>query len=353
MRQRTRISPRSRGLLATAGAALALTAGVPGAGAADVGALEQRVASARAEAEALAGEIQARQAELAQVQAEAAAAAAREQQLSALLAQGEERAAALHTDVLSSRERLEREQQRLGRARDALAERLVAIYKSGVPDPASVILESDGFDDLVSRSGYLTELQQADNDIAERVEEVRDEVEFRLGVVRRLERRAEAYNARLAAATSQIASVRAQAEGAAAELAAAVDSRAALVAGLQSDIEGWVGDIQAAEAAAARRAQEEADAAAAESAEEAEAEVERWLGGPYTIPAYIVMCESGGNYSALNPSSGAGGAYQILPSTWEAYGGEGAPHEAPRDEQDAIAAQIWADSGGGAWVCAG
>ena len=63
------------------------------------------------------------------------------------------------------------------------------------------------------------------------------------------------------------------------------------------------------------------------------------------------MCESGGNYSALNPSSGAGGAYQILPSTWELYGGQGEPQNAPKAEQDRIAAEIWADSGSGAWVC--
>ena len=63
------------------------------------------------------------------------------------------------------------------------------------------------------------------------------------------------------------------------------------------------------------------------------------------------MCESGGNYSALNPSSGAGGAYQVLPSTWELYGGQGEPQNAPKAEQDRIAAEIWADSGSGAWVC--
>ena len=98
---------------------------------------------------------------------------------------------------------------------------------------------------------------------------------------------------------------------------------------------------------------QEARAAEARAATQAEAEEEvgRWLGGPYSIPTYIVMCESGGNYSALNPSSGAGGAYQILPSTWELYGGQGAP-EASKEEQDRIAAEIWADSGGGAWVCA-
>ena len=39
------------------------------------------------------------------------------------------------------------------------------------------------------------------------------------------------------------------------------------------------------------------------------------------------MCESGGNYGAVNPSSGAGGAYQILPSTWRLYGGKGSPQE--------------------------
>ena len=49
------------------------------------------------------------------------------------------------------------------------------------------------------------------------------------------------------------------------------------------------------------------------------------------------MCESGGNYGAVNPSSGAGGAYQILPSTWELYGGQGEPQDAPKAEQDSIA----------------
>ena len=54
---------------------------------------------------------------------------------------------------------------------------------------------------------------------------------------------------------------------------------------------------------------------------------------------------------AVNASSGAGGAYQILPSTWELYGGQGEPQNAPKGEQDKIAAEIWADSGPGAWVC--
>lgn len=74
-------------------------------------------------------------------------------------------------------------------------------------------------------------------------------------------------------------------------------------------------------------------------------------GGGYTIPSGIVQCESGGNYSAVNPSSGAGGAYQILPSTWQAYGGQGLPENAPAAEQDRIAAAIYANQGASAWTC--
>ena len=73
--------------------------------------------------------------------------------------------------------------------------------------------------------------------------------------------------------------------------------------------------------------------------------------GGYAIPAGIVQCESGGNYSAVNPQTGAGGAYQILPSTWSAYGGQGLPQDAPAAEQDRIASQIYASEGASAWSC--
>jgi peptidoglycan hydrolase-like protein with peptidoglycan-binding domain len=75
------------------------------------------------------------------------------------------------------------------------------------------------------------------------------------------------------------------------------------------------------------------------------------VGGGYTVPSSIVQCESGGNYSAVNPSSGAGGAYQILPSTWAAYGGQGLPQDASPAQQGQIAAEIYAHQGSSAWTC--
>jgi hypothetical protein len=68
------------------------------------------------------------------------------------------------------------------------------------------------------------------------------------------------------------------------------------------------------------------------------------------LPACTWQPESGGNPSAVNPSSGAGGYYQIMPSTWAAYGGSGAPQSAPMSEQTAIAQKIYQSQGPGAWT---
>jgi Transglycosylase-like domain len=73
-----------------------------------------------------------------------------------------------------------------------------------------------------------------------------------------------------------------------------------------------------------------------------------YAGGAYSIPTDIVMCESGGDYGAVNPSSGAFGAYQVLPSTWSALCSDLARDPAG---QDACAARIMATQGRGAWVC--
>jgi hypothetical protein len=188
------------------------------------------------------------------------------------------------------------------------------------------------------RAEYLQRIEDSDTKLAARVEQVRNEVRHELELVAALKARVDAYNEELAAARSEIAAVRGRAEDAAARLDALAAVRSSTLAELKSRIGEWVREIEVAEAASRAAAEET---------------VGRWLGGPYSIPTYIVMCESGGNYSALNPGSGAGGAYQILPSTWALYGGDGAPQDAPKVEQDRIAAEIWADSGGNAWVCAG
>jgi septal ring factor EnvC (AmiA/AmiB activator) len=321
-------------LLCALTGATALLAG-PAAGA-SISALQQKLSAARDEAGSRVAELQATQAELAAAEGEAAAASAREHRLTALLATGEEKAARLAGEVRQTQRRLSVEKKRLRRARGVLAARLVAIYESGSPSTASVVLAADSLDELATRTEYLERIQQSDSDLASRVAQVRRTVAVALTRVAALKARADSYNERLAFARAEIANVRENAEAAASHLNSIAAARSVSLATLKSKISSWVSDIQAAEAA---------------SAAEAETTVERWLGGPYAIPSYIVMCESGGNYSALNPSSGAGGAYQILPSTWKLYGGQGEPQNASKAEQDRIAAEIWADSGPSAWIC--
>lgn len=315
----------------------ALALAVAPAWAASVDSLRGKVDRAREEAGSLAAEIRSTQEQLAGVEAEAEQASAREQRLGRLLANGQERAAELAGEVADTQHRLATERQRLRRARKVLEERLVAIYTSGSPSTANIVLGSGDLDELAVRTEYLERIEDSDAELAERVEQVRDAVRHDLELIAELKARVDAHNERLAAARAEIGVVRARAEETAARLDSLSAARASSLATLKTKIGEWVADIEAAEAASRAAAEET---------------VGRWLGGPYTIPTYIVMCESGGNYGALNPSSGAGGAYQILPSTWDLYGGQGAPHEAPKAEQDQIAAEIWADSGGSAWVCA-
>lgn len=79
--------------------------------------------------------------------------------------------------------------------------------------------------------------------------------------------------------------------------------------------------------------------------------------GGYTIPAEIVMCESGGDPGAVNPTNPdrPAGLYQIITSTWLAHGGgKYAPTAdgASPDQQGEIASSIYAGGAGrGQWSC--
>ncbi|MGJ5710591.1 transglycosylase family protein [Staphylococcus equorum] len=70
----------------------------------------------------------------------------------------------------------------------------------------------------------------------------------------------------------------------------------------------------------------------------------------------IAQRESGGDITAINPSSGAAGKYQFLQSTWDsvapaAYQGV-SPASAPESVQDAAAVKLYNTAGASQWVTA-
>lgn len=71
---------------------------------------------------------------------------------------------------------------------------------------------------------------------------------------------------------------------------------------------------------------------------------------PGSFQACVIARESGGNPSAVNPSSGAGGLYQFLPSTWAGLGYSGLPQNAPVWEQNQAFQKEYSESGTSAWA---
>ncbi|HYH88526.1 MAG TPA: peptidoglycan DD-metalloendopeptidase family protein [Solirubrobacteraceae bacterium] len=77
--------------------------------------------------------------------------------------------ARIQEDLRQERIRLARLRARLAEARIALAGRLVELYKSDKPDVVTVVLESDGFADLLERTEFMQRVSDQDARIIDRV----------------------------------------------------------------------------------------------------------------------------------------------------------------------------------------
>jgi murein DD-endopeptidase MepM/ murein hydrolase activator NlpD len=138
------------------------------------------------------------------------------------------------------KDHLEELKVQLGRSLNVLRQRLVGIYRSGSPDLVTVMLESDGFDDLVSRYEYLRRIEEQDSSIVSRVRTLRNGT--RLTVERVTHDRNE-----IEAKKAELERTRVQLEEREAELAAVRDQKAAALETVNDHIhklEGDVSDLQ-------------------------------------------------------------------------------------------------------------
>jgi murein DD-endopeptidase MepM/ murein hydrolase activator NlpD len=104
--------------------------------------------------------------------------------------------------------RLVRLRARLAEARRALAARLVALYKADRPDMVTVILESDGFADLLERTEFMKRVSDQDGRIIRRVRVARAEATATAARLDRLEARQKRVANVILARRNEVAAVR-------------------------------------------------------------------------------------------------------------------------------------------------
>jgi murein DD-endopeptidase MepM/ murein hydrolase activator NlpD len=143
-----------------------------------------------------------------------------------------------------ARDRLERIRRELGTARRVLAARLVEIYKSDTPDAVTVVLESDGFADLLERTEYLDRINDQDRAAVDRVKVLKGKAQQQTDLLAALEHRAQVAAAavlrrrdELAGARDQLVASRSDLRSARNEKAVALRSVRAKHAELQEDLD--------------------------------------------------------------------------------------------------------------------
>jgi murein DD-endopeptidase MepM/ murein hydrolase activator NlpD len=212
------------------------------------------VIGATAPAQDAQSELDSKQSQLDQAESQAGVLSTEIDRLSSEVAQLQGEVAALRNREALVREELQQKQAELDREREhlnvlrerlkrslgVLENRLLAIYKSDTPDVLTVVLEADGFADLVERYEYLNRIEEQDSDIIARVRELRNATKDTVQRVR-------AARDEIAAKKRELTRTRVSLEAREADLSAAqADKQAALdnVNANIKELEGDVSDLQ-------------------------------------------------------------------------------------------------------------
>ena len=114
----------------------------------------------------------------------------------------------LQDRLRDERARLTRLRERLEQSRTHLARRLVEIYKADKPDALSVVLNSDGFVDLLERGEFIQRIAENDREIVVGVRSAKSESERTEAKLDRLERRQQRVTAIVLQRRDEVAQVK-------------------------------------------------------------------------------------------------------------------------------------------------
>jgi murein DD-endopeptidase MepM/ murein hydrolase activator NlpD len=151
-----------------------------------------------------------------------------------------------------ARDRLERLRRRLATARKVLAARLVEIYKADAPDALTVVLEADGFGDLLERAEFLDRISDQDREMTDRVRGLRDQAHHQAVELADLEEREQVVAEELLRQRNVIAEAEAQLVSSRDDLAAAREDKRGALSQVRDTRVSLEGDLRALEAEQAR-----------------------------------------------------------------------------------------------------
>jgi murein DD-endopeptidase MepM/ murein hydrolase activator NlpD len=151
-----------------------------------------------------------------------------------------------------ARDRLERLRRELATAREVLAARLVEIYKADAPDALTVVLEADGFGDLLERAEFLRRISDQDREITDEVRGLRDQARDQAIELAELEEREQLAAERILRERDQIAQAQGQLVSARDDLASARADKRGALADVRDSRVALEGDLRALEAQQAR-----------------------------------------------------------------------------------------------------
>jgi murein DD-endopeptidase MepM/ murein hydrolase activator NlpD len=146
-----------------------------------------------------------------------------------------------------AQDRLVRLRARLKEATDVLAKRLVEIYKADEPDILTVILQSDGFADLLDRTAFLDKISAQDRAIVSRVRVLKKQTTDLANQLEELKGQKQAAANAILAQKNQVAQARAAVVERQSALANARASRRTVLASVRDSRANLEGDLKALE----------------------------------------------------------------------------------------------------------
>ena len=150
-----------------------------------------------------------------------------------------------------TQDRLAKLRARLAQSKKVLAARLVALYKDDAPDMVSVVLEADGFADLLDRADFVSRISDQDNRIVTRVRDLTNQVNKQAKELSALEAEVADATTQILAKRNEIAAAKGTIVSRQNDLVAARDRRDSALRSIRAsrqDLEGHLHSLEGKQA---------------------------------------------------------------------------------------------------------